>query len=116
MFIFIGEAVALYYVAMFVFTVGEIFTTLGKQPYITRRIPATHRGRVSSISGIFISGFQMISQLMVGRLADVWQLSMVWTFIVGVGIGSVALHFLLRKTDHKTYPLLYTDEAEAKTV
>lgn len=116
MFIFIGEAVALYYVAMFVFTVGEIFTTLGKQPYITRRIPATHRGRVSSISGIFIYGFQMISQLMVGRLADVWPLSMVWTFVVGVGVGSVTLHFVLRKTDHRTYPLLYSDGLEEKTV
>ena len=113
MFIFIGRATALYYAAMFLFTVGEIFTTLGKQPYITRRIPATHRGRVSSISGIFINGFQMISQLLVGKLADLWQLPLVWTFVVGVGVGSVALHFVLRATDHRTYPLLYGN-AEAE--
>lgn len=107
MFVFIGQATALYYVAMFVFTVGEIFTTLGKQPYITRRIPATHRGRVSSIYTLFVYGFQMLSQLIVGKLADLWALPLVWIFIVGIGVGSVALHFVLRATDHRTYPLLY---------
>lgn len=108
MFIFIGRATALYYVAMFFFTVGEIFTTLGKQPYITRRIPATHRGRVSSIYSLFVYGFQMVSQLIVGKLADIWELPLVWMFIVGIGVGSVALHWVLRKRDHRTYPLLYS--------
>lgn len=112
MFIFIGRATALYYVAMFVFTVGEIFVTLGKQPYITRRIPATHRGRVSSIYSLFVYGFQMTSQLIVGKLADLWALSLVWTFVVGIGVGSVALHLRLRATDHRTYPLLYRNDTE----
>lgn len=115
MFIFIGKATALYYAAMFVFTVGEIFVTLGKQPYLTRRIPATHRGRVASISSIFVYGFERISQLLVGRLADAWPLALVWTFVVGVGVGCVALHVQLRKTDHRAYPMLYSDAPEAKT-
>ena len=41
------------------------------------------------------------------------QLPLVWTFVVGVGVGSVALHFVLRATDHRTYPLLYSN-AEAE--
>lgn len=42
-------------------------------------------------------------------------LALVWTFVVGVGVGCVALHVQLRKTDHRAYPMLYSDAPEAKT-
>ncbi len=37
MYIFIQGSIPLYYVSMFVFTIGEIFSTLGKQPFLMKR-------------------------------------------------------------------------------
>ena len=36
-----------YYLAMLLFTWGEIVSTISQDPYMTRRIPASHRGRLN---------------------------------------------------------------------
>ena len=41
-----------YYLAMLVFTWGEIFSVLAEGPYISTRIPASHRGRINGIMSI----------------------------------------------------------------
>ena len=41
--------VPMYYAAMTVFTLGEVFYTLPRSPYISNRTPASHRGRINSI-------------------------------------------------------------------
>lgn len=53
MYIFIQGIIPMYYISMILFTLGEIITTLGSYPYLTRRIPASHRGRISSLAHIF---------------------------------------------------------------
>lgn len=55
MYIFIQGIIPMYYISMILFTLGEIITTLGSYPYLTRRIPASHRGRISSLVHIFCS-------------------------------------------------------------
>ena len=54
---FVQGIMPLYFVLMVIFTVGEVFNTLGNQPYMTRRMPSTHWGRVNSfiytVSGAF---------------------------------------------------------------
>ena len=39
---FVQGIMPLYFVLMIIFTVGEVFNTLGNQPYMTRRMPSTH--------------------------------------------------------------------------
>ncbi|MEA4912687.1 MAG: MFS transporter [Oscillospiraceae bacterium] len=111
MYIFIQGCVPLYYVSMLIFTVGEIFATLGKQPYIMKRIPATHRGRVASLNLIIATGFQVTAQKFVGVLADTRELRFVWCVIALLGAASVLLCALLRRADRKEYPLLYAPAA-----
>ena len=55
MYIFIQGIIPMYYISMILFTLGEIITTLGSYPYLTRRIPASHRGRISSLVHIFLA-------------------------------------------------------------
>ena len=97
-----------YFVAMVIFTLGEIVQTIGQQPYLTRRIPASHRGRFSSFYTIFAGAFQLSGQQVVGQMADTLPMSRVWFCILCVGAVNLFAYVLLRKGDEKAYPLLYT--------
>lgn len=107
MYVFIQGVVPLYFLSMAVFTVGEIFGTLGSQPYITRRIPASHRGRVASITSIFSGTFSTISQKGVGALADAWPMRAVWLVVALLGFLNVCGYLVLCRRDKKAFPLLY---------
>lgn len=68
-FVWAQNLLVFYFVAMVIFTLGEIVQTIGQQPYLTRRIPASHRGRFSSFYTIFAGAFQLSGQQVVGRMA-----------------------------------------------
>lgn len=110
MYIFIQGLMPFYFVSIFVFTLGEISTTLGKTPYLTRRIPSSHRGRIASVSMIFASLFQAFMQKGIGFLADTYPMPVVWGFVTGIGLLSIVLVVTMAKNDKKTYPLLYTEQ------
>ena len=99
-----------YFVAMIIFTLGEIVQTFGQQPYLTRRIPASHRGRFSSFYTIFAGAFQLSGQQVVGQMADTLPMSRVWFCVLCVGAVNLFAYILLRKGDEKAYPLLYRHE------
>ncbi len=99
-----------YFVAMIIFTLGEIVQTIGQQPYLTRRIPASHRGRFSSFYTIFAGAFQLSGQQVVGQMADTLPMSRVWFCVLCVGAVNLFAYILLRKGDEKAYPLLYRHE------
>ena len=99
-----------YFVAMIIFTLGEIVQTIGQQPYLTRRIPASHRGRFSSFYTIFAGAFQLSGQQVVGQMADTLPMSRVWFCVLCVGAVDLFAYILLRKGDEKAYPLLYRHE------
>lgn len=110
MYIFIQGLLPLYFVSIFIFTIGEIFSTLGKTPYLTRRIPSSHRGRIASVSMIFASLFQAFMQKGIGFLADRYSMSVVWSFVTIIGIISIGTVYILFKKDKEIYPLLYTEQ------
>lgn len=96
-----------YFISMIIFTIGEICETLGRQPYLTRRIPSSHRGRFSSCYTVFAGAFQLLGQQIVGHMADATSMQMVWMFIVAIGVMNVLGFFLLRQRDKKAFSLLY---------
>ena len=103
---------ALCFLLMVLFTLGEVFNTLGHQPYMTRRIPATHWGRVNSFVTIVSSAFSSIGNLFLGRLLDSQGFSAAWLAVGIAGLGVIALACLLSETDKKAFPLLYADAAK----
>ena len=107
-FVWAQNLLVFYFVAMVIFTLGEIVQTIGQQPYLTRRIPASHRGRFSSFYTIFAGAFQLSGQQVVGQMADTLPMSRVWFCILCVGAVNLFAYVLLRKGDEKAYPLLYT--------
>ena len=106
-FVFNHNIVSLYYIHMMIFTMGEIVETLGSQPYLTRRIPARLRGRISSIVRLVPTICLSFSQYIVGYCIDHYEITYIWIgIVIFAGIG-ILLLYVLKTRDKKEYPLLY---------
>lgn len=99
--------VPIYFVLMTVFTIGEVFTTLGKQPYMTRRIPSSHWGRVNSFVNIVAGAIPAIGNLCLGNVIDSSGYSAAWTVVGTAGAVTIALVGILALVDRRQFPLLY---------
>lgn len=111
MYIFIQGIIPMYYISMILFTLGEIITTLGSYPYLTRRIPASHRGRISSLVHIFLAAAMYGSQWKIASILQAQTITTAWKFVTAAGTLGAILYLILIKTDQKTYPLLYPQKA-----
>lgn len=99
--------VPVYYIAITLFTWGEILTTLVQGPYTTERIPASHRGRMNSIMVVMQTILQNGMMVVIGILYDNMGSSTAWTMVLAVlGIGLMG-NILLISLDKKAYPKLY---------
>lgn len=106
MFIIIQGILWLHFLAIVIFTLGEVVHMLGKAPYISLRIPANYWGRVHALELIFGNGFQAIAQLGIGYLADRLMITSVWAVVFLIGIVVICGFALLIYWDRRAYPLL----------
>lgn len=106
-FIFVQGNMMIYYFMMIIFTWGEIISTLGQMPYLTRRIPSSHRGRIAGMMMVFKTLFQGVSQKGMGVIIDHYSYPIAWLFIVFVGVVSLIMILILQKWDRKNYPIFY---------
>ena len=102
-------AVAILFVGMFVFTLGEVITVLGHNPYHSRRVPASHRGRVGGISSVVHSLFSSLTQYLISFLliATGSNYRLLWMIFIGCGLVGAVLYSLLYGPDKRTFPKLY---------
>ena len=96
-----------YYIAIVLFTFGEIFTTIANGPYLTARIPASHRGRINGFMTVVQSVLQGICMLAVGALYDGMGYRTAWTFILGMLALAIIGGAYLIIWDKKYYKELY---------
>lgn len=96
-----------YYLAMLIFTWGEIFDVLSSGPYVSTRIPASHRGRINALMSVAYTVITGGIDLVVGQLYDRAGSTWTWTLILSVTLLSAAATILLRALDKKAYPKLY---------
>ena len=104
---FVQMQMVLYFVLMVLFTLGEVFNTLGTQPYMTRRVPSTHWGRIQSFASIVSSLFSSFGNLCIGRILDSRGFDTAWLTVGLAGAMVITLAALLTLTDKKQFPLLY---------
>jgi len=97
----------LFFVMMFAFTIGEIVNMLGSSPYISRRVPASHRGRINSFRniGYFIGGVG--GRVIMGWLIDTFSYATAFTVLGGVGLVVSGMVMYNYKLDKKIFPKLY---------
>ena len=99
--------IPVYYLAMLIFTWGEIFDSLSAEPYITVRIPASHRGRINGLMSVTYTLVCGGFDLAVGHFYDWAGSRWTWILIMGVTLASGVLTMVLKVRDKKAYPKLY---------
>ena len=104
--VFLGH-IPVYYLAMLLFTWGEICSTIGEGPYLSKRIPSSHRGRLNGFSSVLAFAVQSVCQLTVGRLYDKGGSLAAWTAVFIILALAISLIFVLLFQDKKHYPKLY---------
>ena len=104
-----GTAIVILCVGMFVFTLGEVVTVLGSNPYNSRRIPASHRGRVGGISSVVHSVFSSLTQYLISGILILSQSNyrLIWSVFICCGLGAAFLYTFMYGPDKRTFPKLY---------
>jgi len=105
----LDAAALILFVGMFVFTLGEVITVLGSNPYNSRRIPASHRGRVGGISSVVYSVFSSLTQYLISfmLMATGSNYRIIWLVFITCGLVAVLLYALMYGPDKRTFPKLY---------
>ena len=104
--------VPIYYVAMVLFTWGEIFATLADGPYLTKRIPSSHRGRITGLISVCSAVIAGAIELTVGHLYKQGGHLPAWTFVLSMLGAAVLLTAALLLADRHAYPKLYEKHVE----
>lgn len=99
--------VPLYYIAAIVLTWGEVLSMLAESPYLTKRIPASHRGRINGVMGVFNTGVTSLYQFVIGFVYGIGGADAAWAVILVTGGLFVLLCALLIVKDKKVYRSLY---------
>lgn len=100
-----------YYLSMVLFTWGEIFATVAEGPYLSSRVPASHRGRVNGLIAVAMAVTTGSGELVTGRLFDTLGSGAAWAFTLGVDAAALVLCLYLARRDRRRYPGLYKGEA-----
>ncbi len=104
---FVQGIMPLYFVLMVIFTVGEVFNTLGNQPYMTRRMPSTHWGRVNSFIYTVSGAFSAWGNILIGKIVDNSGYDRAWLAVEAFGVATIVLAVTLNIMDKKQFYLLY---------
>ena len=97
LFILFSGHIPFYYAAMVVLTWGEISYMLAESPYMTRRIPSSHRGRIHGLMEIIRIGFIYKNHTP----------TFTWIIVLLTGVAFMLLAVILTKEDKKRYKNLY---------
>ena len=106
-YIFVQGQIPSYYLVMIIFTFGELFNSLGQRPYLSKRMPASHRGRLTSFAIILSQAIEPLFQKLMGHLINEIGLIGCWIFVGVIGIVVVTIFVFLRQLDKKNYGDLY---------
>lgn len=112
---FYRDSFVWYIGSMVIFTIGEIMNTLGVSPYISKRVPASHRGRFISIGSIVTTMATSVGNTVVGKIVVLYTFKEGWIFVFGIGTVLMILFSIYQKFDKKQFALLYVKE-EKKNV
>lgn len=97
----------MYYVAIIIFTIGEITNTITTGPHLTKRIPMNYRGRIMSILYFMESVVYSLCSVFIGKVYDYKGLNVAWILVIVIGITTIIAYQLTKKKDKETYPDLY---------
>lgn len=104
---FYQDELMFYIISMIIFTFGEILNTLGSSPYISKRMPASHRGRFTSINNIITTMASSLGNTIVGKIVVLYTFKEGWILVFTIGMVLMILLVVYRRWDMKRFELLY---------
>lgn len=104
--VFAGH-ISFYYVAMIVMTWGEVSNMLAESPYLTRRMPASHRGRVHGLMEVTRIGIMSGYQMLIGVIYKNSTPTFTWIVVLMTGVLFLGLTGILTVKDKRRYKNLY---------
>lgn len=101
------RTIPVYYISMTILTWGEIFAMTAENPYLTRRIPSTHRGRINGALTVIRTIMTSLFQLLIGWIYEGGGTYAAWTTVAVAGIICIAGSVIMTVRDRAAYPNLY---------
>lgn len=101
--------IPMYYVSMIILTWGEVFALTADSPYLSRRIPSSHRGRLNGIVTVVRTVITSLSQLAIGWIYSGGGSEYAWIAIMAAGAATICASCILIIRDRIDYPNLYQD-------
>lgn len=98
--------------ACFVFTLGEIVTTISYMPFLANRTPSSHRGRVSAVVPLIMGIGRSVGPLIMGYVIQATSIEDGWKLVGVVMLVGVFFMKVLDLTDAKKNPILEVDNEE----
>ena len=104
-----GNVIGILFIGMFVFTLGEVVTVLGSNPYNSRRVPASHRGRIGGIASVTHSLFSSLTQYLISGILFLSgsNYRLIWLVFIGCGRVASVRYTFMYGPDKRTFPKLY---------
>jgi predicted MFS family arabinose efflux permease len=107
MFVAFMRLVPVYYISMVILTLGEVFTLTAESPYMSRRVPSTHRGRVNGAYTFIRTVITSAVTLIAGALYSAFGSLPAWISMLVITMAFIAVAVLMDRKDRKAYPNLY---------
>lgn len=109
MLLFTADRIWLFFAGMAVFSMGEAMIVLGEKPYSSRRVPASHRGRITGLSNVLNDLFSAFVQFATGivLMLSGSNYHLMWMVFAGLGVLAAATFVCLYPLDRRSFPLLY---------
>lgn len=104
---FYKQQLSLYIISMIVFTLGEVLNTLGVNPYVSKRIPASHRGRFTSIRNICTTVATSVGNAIMGKAIVMYTFAAGWGVGMVMGVVLMTMLMMYTRLDKKRFSLLY---------
>jgi MFS family permease len=101
----------LFFAMMIIFTIGEVALTLGMSPYLSRRVPDSHRGRFNSYIEISHSIGGILGQIIIGIMLDSIGFKPSLFIILIIGIFTISVAYFNIGFDKKVFYKLYKEES-----
>jgi len=101
------SSIPAFYISIFIFTIGEIATTISSGPFLSKRIASNYRGRITSITNVCSSLISNVFAKIIGVVYDGYGSISAWGITLIVCALIIVVLFIMRVFDRKQYVELY---------
>ncbi|MCK8060112.1 MULTISPECIES: MFS transporter [unclassified Fusibacter] len=91
---FASDAVLIYFVSVFIWTIGEIIMITNSNVFVMSNTPVNHRGRFSALIGLLAGAGYILSPKVISRIIETADYKTVWVVVAAIAsVGAIGFMF-----------------------